>query len=465
MSSVQRPVISEIISFFSNHALLMGVIIPFTIASGLVFAPLSWVFTSIALTLYWAKGKKTDAFILMYATFILGDRNENAFDGFKQLRAFLIVLMFFFAVHDIVKKKYNFSPLYPLWIPFFFVATIGLFKSPVPVQCFMKTLSYALVIFVALHSLKYYIVHTRGKLTLDFITSINILLVMSLIIMVFFPSIAYFQDEDDASRLRLAGVMGNPNGLGYICTLQFMFLLYARYYQKTISVPYLFFTLGLLSINLLLSGSRGALLSILIFGFLFFVNHRDFVARTTLKYILFPIGFLFLISFGPAIIQSVPLLADRLRIRSGMTLDHITSGRLNTWIFIFKTERITHVSEWFWFGKGFAYDTYFFQNLRKQFPMLPRSYGSPFNSIISIAMNNGLIGSGFLIATIVFYFTRFRDKAMQLPLGIMAFIIAMSESTFASSLNYFTIFFYMFLGLYIQGKQTIETTNESSISM
>ncbi|MBX7240264.1 MAG: O-antigen ligase family protein [Bacteroidia bacterium] len=444
---------------------MLGVVVPFMIASGIIFAPLSWIFTSIALTLYWANGRKVDAYLLMYATFLLGDRNENTFDGFKQLRAFLIVLLFFFTIHDIVKKKYNFSPLYPLWIPFFVVATIGLFKSPVPVQCFMKTLSYALVIFVATHSLKYYIIQTKGRLMLDLITTINILLVMSLIIMVFFPSIAYFQDEEDASRLRLAGVMGNPNGLGYICALQFTFLLYARYYQNAISLPYLFFTLGLLTINLVLSGSRGALLSILIFGFLFFVNHRDFITRTTLKYILFPIGFVFLIYFGPSIIQSVPILADRLRIQSGMTLDHITSGRLNTWIFIFKTERITHVSEWFWFGKGFAYDTYFFMNLKKQFPMLPRSYGSPFNSLISIAMNNGVIGSLCMIGAIVFYFSRFRDKAMQLPLGVMAFIIAMSESTFASSLNYFTIFFYMFLSLYIQGKQIIIKNNESSISV
>ena len=184
-----------------------------------------------------------------------------------------------------------------------------------------------------------------------------------------------------------------------------------------------------------------------------------------LKYILFPIALIFLISFGSSIIQAFPILADRLRIKSGMTLDHITSGRLNTWIFIFNSERITHVSEWFWVGKGFAYDTHFFSELRKQFPMLPRSYGSPFNSVISIAMNNGLIGSSLLIGTIGFYFSRFRDKAMRLPLGLLAFIVAMSESTFASSLNYFTIFFYMFLALYIQGKHNTSTPNESSISL
>ncbi len=465
MTIVPKPVLSVFISFFKNHALLLGVILPFTIASGLVFAPISWVFGSIAITHFWFTGKKADAFLYLYATFVLGDRNENAFDGFKQLRAFLMVLVFLYTIHEIIKKKYNFNALYFLWIPFFVVATIGFFRSPVPVQCFMKTISYAFMIFVATHSLKYYITHDKGKLAHDFITTMNILLFMSLFIMVFFPSIAYFQDEEDASRLRLSGVMGNPNGLGYVCVLLFMFLLYAKYYLRCISLNYFLFSLGLLSVCLILSGSRGALLSIFVFGLLFFINHRDFVTRNILKYIIFPISILFLIYFGATVIQNMPILSDRLRITSGMTMDHITSGRLNTWLFIFKTERITHVSEWLWVGKGFAYDTYFFVNLRKQFPLLPRSYGSPFNSIISLAMNNGVIGTGLLVATIIVYFSRFKDKALRLPLGLLVFIVAMSESTFAASLNYFTIFFYMFLGIYVQGTPKLQKLDESSISL
>lgn len=444
--------IQEFFSYFKQSWVTLFIVVPLTIAFGLTLGPLNILLFTFVFIFYWQKGKIEQAFIIYYISLVVGDRVDDIGVSVTPVRSILTIFLFFISIIEIAKRKYKLDNSIWLWVPFFIIAFIGVARSPIMPRSFMKTISYFFMIFVAFHTLRYHVIESKGKVILGIMNTINFGLLLSLILFVVAPSLVMRKTDDiNDKALRLVGLMGNANGLGFIAAMNLMIICYCRYFWKNISILYTTYSTVLSFILLLLSGSRGSLLAILLFFFLFFINIRSWFIRSSLKYVLLPLSIYLFIKIGLDIISSNPLLVARFRFTKDADWGDITSGRSDTWAFLFSLERITKWKEWVWLGKGMGFDGYFFTGLMLKFPTLGRGYSSAFNSFIVIIMNNGVVGLSLMLLVIFYYFARFKDKFMYQSYFIFMFITGMGEAWLSASLNYVTVLFFTLLALHVTG--------------
>lgn len=459
--------IQEFLSYYKQHWGIIIFVIPLLVVFGLFAGPLNLLFLPAIFIFLWVKKKNEAAFILFYISLVVGDRVDSIGESITNVRAMLIVFLFFISIYEISKGKYKFDKSILIWIPFFIIAFIGVMRSPIIPRSIMKTTSYFFMLFTAFHTLRYHVIDSKGKILLGIMNTITFSLLLTLILFLVMPSWVMRESEDINDKgLRLTGLMGNANGLGFICGINLMLACYNRYFWKNISVLYTTYVGALSMFLLLFSGSRGCLLAVLLFFFLFFINIQSWIVRSSLKYVIFPLAIYLFITIGLDIIAENEFLATRFRFSKDASVETLTSGRSATWAFLFSLDRISKWREWIWLGRGMGFDGYFFLQLYRKFPTLGRGYFATFNSFVSIIMNNGVIGLSLMMVNIFYYFYQFKDKFMRQSLFIFMFITGMAEAALSSSLNYYTILFFAFLALHIVGhnRNEIQKSNLASIS-
>lgn len=451
--------IRDFTSLYIDYWGIILIILPLTIVFGLIMPYLNLVFLPIAFIFYWVRKIPEGAFTIYYLSLLIGDRLDSIGGSVRYVRAILTIFVFLISILEITKGKYKLDKTIFIWIPFFFVALIGVIRSPVMPESALKTSSYFFMLFAAFHTIHYHIFHSKGKVLLTIMNTITFSVIVSLTLFLIIPSWVmaehYSLENSHIKELRLAGLMGNPNGLGLLCAINLILLFYNRYFWKNVSLLYTLFVSFLSIAALLLSGSRSPLLGLLAFFSLIFLNTQNWMIRNTIKYLLFPLSIYLFIKVGVDFIASTPFLSARFRITKGASLSNITSGRVATWIFLFSVDRISKWREWFVLGKGMGFDKAFFLDLSHKFPELGRGYGYTYNTFVSIIMNNGIVGLSFMMSNIIYYHFRFRDKFMRQPIFVFMFITGMAEATLCSSLSYFPVIFFTCLALHVTGQSTI----------
>lgn len=439
-----KEILSTFRAFYQRHSLFLGKVIPLILLTSATLSVLNALWISIFMFYFWLKNKRTTAILLAHTIFILGDSREFWLAGIKPMRNLAMSLLFLLTIWDMVRGKYKFNTTFLYWIPFILWAIYGITLSPILVDCALRTLSYVFMLFITLHVVGYEYKNSQGLLVADWISFMNLVFTIGLVLLIIKPDwvildMQYIVEADDA---RYQGIYGNPNGLGGACTVMYGFLIIERFILKIFSKKYSNYSIVLMGISLLLCGSRASLLSILLFSIFFYIENRSLIVKNVLKYVFIPLGGIFTYLFGFKIVLAIPFLAERLRLSEGMGFEEVTSGRGQVWKFLFTMGRFSKIDEWIWTGKGFFFDSYFFQSLVLRYQNLPRQYGAAFSGMVSLTMNHGIIGIVIFFLTHIMVYRQIKIRGIALSIFILMFFSSIFEGWIISSLNAFSLVYY-----------------------
>lgn len=398
----------------------------------------NWILASAVLLLtlmFMSKKRKTEfLFVLLLFVFFLGD-NFSGLLSFAQNFRFVVLGI---TVLYLLRYRLFQHNLGNYMLPFALVATLitSLF-SPVGIAAISRAIAFwviALVIFKL-----YTIVYRKNPqrtltllvLTISFYFGLTLLFTV-------LPGFSVFQ----LGRLR--GLMGNPNGLGMLCMFCYALLYLIKERQETNFKNSFFTRLHiLLLLFIILSGSRTALFSVLIFE----ITLRFIKNKTLLFLALLSTGFIyvFISSFGLESIIEFFGLSDYLRVDSLQN----ASGRTDVWPVAWE-----EINNHPWVGNGIMYDDYFIKEyVLRNFGEAPsRQWGGVWSSYLSLLLDVGVIG---LLVYAFFYikmFVKALDKKMAFAFVLLCVFSGITESWMASSMNAFTPLMFLFWAIESQPK-------------
>lgn len=383
--------------------------------------------------------RKKDVTVLftLLVIFILGDSRYWPLQFVKPLRTVILLLVFFKSLTELAQGKYRFKTYFLLLIPFFILSLISAFRGYEPILSISKSVSYVLVLFIAIHHVDHLIRTYRQYFLRDLLYLMLMVYAAGLVLIPVFPNLAFF---DGGNRFR--GIFGNPNGIGDYCTLTFPIMLLGwRLYRKSLPSSFWLLLFGSFAMSLFLSFSRTALASVGLFLLLSNIHKRKL--GFVLVFYAFLIPFL-LVIFSP---QNIIWVIDQFGLSEELRVETLLdgSGRFFAWQFALSQFDLHP-----WLGRGFGFEEYLFKEFTPAWLAITGHQGHAHNSYISFLLNNGIVGSLIMLVFFVFLLRKIKP-AHYIPVIIFSVgFSAFFESWLNASLNAFTIHFLLLVRLYTQ---------------
>ncbi len=376
------------------------------------------------------KGMYEEIFIGYLFVLILSDSLDDRLLFAKNLKNIYIVflsILFFFDNNE-------FQPinkLYKVFFPFFLFSVFTMCFSigdPFFFTSLQKTISYFLTFLVVPN----FIVKLFRDYGVEFLKRFILFCFTALVIGIILKYIAHDIAYIESGRYR--GVMGNPNGLGIVAFLIFIFVFVVNTYYPQLfsrSEKIVFYLVVLLSIYM--TNSRNAVLAVLIF----YLFQRFYNNSPLLGFVLFLITVFLVEVIGSnisSIIQSLGL-GEYFRVN---TLED-GSGRYIAWTFAWN-----HIQENFFIGKGFGYNEFYMRQHYGELSKLGHQ-GGIHNSFLTFWMDQGLMGLLiYLNSFILMFFRASKNTKFAFPIMFAISFTAIFESWLVGSLSAFA-----FLGVSI----------------
>lgn len=417
--------------FFHKYLLLLlgfGAIL----LLGVMAKPLGLLAGLAMLALFMHLRQAGHAVLLLALFLILGDNLNPSLAFFKDLRILGIVFLGLVTFVQVSMEGFKIHRSIAYLLPFTLVSVVSLLYSPMLTQAAPRTLSFFLLPFVVFHLFRKELRNTEGLLIRDVVVLAMMILLLGDLLFLIKPSLVSWHEGIDR---RVQGIFGNPNGLGIFCTLLFPLVVYLRRHTALLSRPFYLLSMGLLFVNILLSGSRTSLLAASLFFALYWINLRPGAWGTFLKYVAFPgfIALVVLVIFP--ILSRNPLFAERFRLS---TMSN-AGGRLDAWVWGYQ-----QVPKALWVGRGLMYDSYMYQTeIPRKVREHHRGWNAAFSGILAILLNNGVLGLLTFCYFMVMLTRRFLVPAVRGPTLLLVLTSAIFESWVVASLNAFMIFFYL----------------------
>lgn len=379
---------------------------------------------------------------------ILSDCLEYQVDFAKTFKNVYIVLLSLLVLLD-ANIRSELTDYFKIFIPFFLVAALCLFYSPVPGTGIQKTISYFLLFF----SVPAYVIFVFKNEGTEFVKGLVVFLMVILLTGIFFAYVSPDVAVSHGGRLR--GIFGNPNGLGVFVVLVAVIMLIGRKMYGEIFHRYIWWAVWIIIFYCAFkSGSRTALIAII--ALLIFIRVSA-VSQflTVLLFISLVIGTEFFLMYSVDITTTLGL-QNVFRVD---TLDE-GSGRFVAWYFAWD-----NIQRSVFLGQGFAYDEFL---MRSNFDFLSRlgHEGGVHNTYLIIWLNTGLVG---LVLFLRGFFLGFVKAAKKSSLAVPVMLTVMFSINFepwlASSLNPFTILFLIAITMLSNDvfyEKTIDYENEIS---
>ena len=332
----------------------------------------------------------------------------------KDIYMVMLALLLFFDHKEFPYKNTIFHP----FIPYFVIALLVIPRSPDMFLTIQKTVSYILV-FIVLPAYYTKLLNEEPQRFLKGLiyTATCLLLYGFLLIFINYDT-AYLGG-------RYRGVMGNPNGLGLLCTVFFAFFTIVNSkFKDLFSRNETGLIYGIILLSVFLTGSRNTLLSIIIF----FVFSRFFKVSYWL-------GFMLIISIAvvyQVVLTNLTEILTALGLKEYMRADNIEegSGRIVAWKFAW-----IKIQENFFFGRGIGYESWIFQQFAKFLSKLGHM-GNSHNSYLATWLNTGIIGLIFFLYAFIYRFIKASVKSpYALPLMYCVLFSAFFEAWLIGSLN------------------------------
>ena len=178
-------------------------------------------------------------------------------DNSKDIVLLLLTGLFLFNTKQFTYRSKLFIP----FVAFFIWSFAMIAKSPIPWESFQKTISFSIVL-ITLPSYFIKELKRNGEYFLSNLIWFSVFfLVVSLLMIPILPDWVF-------PGLRYSGLLGNPNGVGTVCTLLVILIALARFhYPQIFSKEQIYFMYAVIVLSVILSNSRNAVFSILIFLF------------------------------------------------------------------------------------------------------------------------------------------------------------------------------------------------------
>lgn len=202
----------------------------------------------------------------------------------------------------------------------------------------------------------------------------------------------------------------------------------------------MFVAIVLCLVSTVLSGSRTALGTIGIFYILYYFHKRNAVLTTSFYMMILPAGLLFLSFGGLETIVSLFGLEDYLRVESLLT----GTGRYLAW-----SLGLTQIAQNPIIGRGFAWEEIYFHSI-EEILVATEHQGGMHNSFLTFIMNNGYLGFLLFVVFLIYLMSRMRAPWFSFPFALAALLSSFFESWLNSSLNAFSIHFFLVIMILIE---------------
>lgn len=393
---------------------------------GMISTEIAMPFILGILILFFYKEMYFEALFGFFFLIILSDNTQELWRFAKVIKPYYLILL---GVLVLTKYRTLVSDLsiFKRYLPYLFVALIVTLIYAIQLDiALQKLLSYALILFVVPNLVLFEYKRLGSEFFSNLIAFSVIIHFISISVLIAFPEVGISHGG------RWQGMFGNPNGLGL-----FLMVWFITYRIVDFEFPDLFsrrerlFYIILTMLFLWASGSRTAMLSLVVFEFaLFGFKYSKFI--TVIVLVTVVIYFDFLYDFFINVMIDLGL-SDELR------LDTVEegSGRYIAWAFAW--EYIKYDS--FFLGRGMGYDEYI---MRMNFNYLASlgHEGGVHNSYLIVWMNTGLIGLiTFVFAIFSLFIQGFRKSRFAFP-ALLAFLISATfEPWLSASLNPYTVIY------------------------
>ena len=372
----------------------------------------------------------------LWFTLIISD-NASGINFTKSIKPLIVVLCFMFVWFDKKNLKGQ-SNWYKYLIPFFVIVAFLWLRNPNPIESLQKSVSLILL-FTTVPSLLLSAYENKGKSFLHSLIWFGwMLLSITLILSFVMPSSVIYYG-------RYSGVFRNPNGLGVFVTLFFfLFRVVNDLFPDLFKRKDRWLITGVCFLSIILCGSRGALLAVIIF-----LTFNQF-------YKISPyLGFLIMvlaISLANYTLSQLPVIITGLGLQEYFRLESLEngSGRLVAWEFA-----IERIKESPYLGRGIGYTDYIFHKNYIELNLLGHQ-GNAHNSYLTYWLDTGIFGLvSLLIGLLIVFIKSSFNSRVALPICYAFLFMINVESWLIASLNPFTIILVMILTLLYHKKDIL----------
>jgi O-antigen ligase len=367
-------------------------------------------------------------FLALVCMLIFSDSRQAMFAFAATAKIGVMLSLFTYLLFNwkVLKDKTN--RLFVFFLPFLIFSVLSTLWSNDAFNTFQKIFSYGLVYFTVPILYKNALIQ-RSQFSMDLLMFFLFIVLSGITIYLINPSFVTLLG-------RYRGLLGNPNGLGILSTLVFL-LFYLEVKSNKIGLlesNFNKFFLLVFFISLFLTGSRNALISILIFVVF---NYIKFFSQwvVLIVFVLLLVSYDYLLSLVPNIVMTFGL-------QEYFRLDTLEegSGRFIAWNFAWE-----QIQQKFYFGGGYGFTEYVFKKNYTYLSQLGHQ-GNAHNSYLTLWLDTGIIGLGlFLLGLMRVIFASVKNSAYTLPVFYAVLFSANFESWLTASLNPFTSIFILVL--------------------
>lgn len=370
-------------------------------------------------------GNLTKILISFLSLLIFSDSRSEIFTFAETAKIAVVVITGVYLALNYKHLELRRNHLFRFFFPFLLFSVLATLWASQPFSAFQKSLSYGLIYFI----IPLIILNARVEnkwLELDVVYFLTSVLAVGLAIYIVSPEFVSLVG-------RFRGLLGNPNGLGLFLVVMFAVtypIFKIEKVKEFVSQPFKWFFYGLFISSLILSGSRTALIAIV----LFFLFNQIRYFTNVISVLLF---FTLVVSYEYLLVH-LPQLVVFLGVEDYFRLETLDegSGRFVAWNFAWK-----HIQNDFFLGGGFTHNEYIFRSFGQRLSMLGHQ-GNVHNSYLTLWLDTGLIGIillgfGIIMATL----NGLKNYALTLPVVLSVLFSAYFESWLSASLNPFTSLF------------------------
>lgn len=397
------------------------------LSAGAVFASVSPVIGAGLVgcaTLYLALIRRHQVvFAIVLLVLLLSDSRLPALDSMEVLRYPVMVVAGVFAVLQTTPIRLS-KPV--LWfLPFYFSSLVSTLNGDSGATGFLKPSAYLLLILVAFQFAPRLIQRDQKEVVRLILRFFVFAILGGLVLAVIAPSIALYTPG------RLRGIFGNPDGLGLFGSLSLP-LLVAMRDAKVVPRRGTALLIALVVLSIVLSGSRSALMAVVILFLMRYAVRARPVGR------MLAIGAMAAVAFtGNAIMKSPEQLtgspvAGVLRpqtLQSG-------SGRLFAWVYAMGYIRTAPL-----FGRGYGFDEFIFNDEHRETVFLDRGghQGGIHNGYLGLILNTGVVGLALYLLFIGAVVASAPKISLLVPTLAVAMWTSMFEAYIVAPLNAYSI--------------------------
>ncbi len=323
-------------------------------------------------------------------------------------------------------------------IPFTLVGLVASASSPTPLRAVLQAAAYPALLLVVFQHVRPLIFSRRGRLLLDLVTVCMGILVAGLLLALVLPQVAILYPN-----ARLRGLFGNPNGLAMFAALTLPLVLVVFETLRPRAVLRRWIYVGIILLVLVLSGSRSALLAVMVYVPMYVtfrgsVNRRVVVVGLAAAVVLLMVTLVpFRLLLDPDTYTRLGPMADYLRVSS---LED-GSGRWYAWRYALDVIREAPV-----LGRGFGYDEHIFASgVVRGDVFLGGHQGSTHNLYLALVLNTGVVGAALFLAFLWSLTGPRRASPHTIPLMAAVLVSSVFESWLVSTMNPLTLVFFLTL--------------------